>query len=317
VQKRGCFGCSLPLIIGIGVIALALTVVGFLTGSIGRSIFGDIGPSWLRVPSPEPQLPPEPVFHIAGFPVANTMITAWISIILIVVLSYLAFRRPKLVPRGLQSVMEFVYGSLLSFCQSVAGERNGRRFFPVVATIFIFVLVNAWVGLLPFYGDALVFTISGHHYPLLRGANTDLNLTLSLALFSFACIEFYGIRDLGFGYIRKFVRLGQLGKGLGQLVKGKVGSAFGSIFFGIIDMAVGVLEALSELIRIVSFSFRLFGNMMAGEILLLITAFLIPMVFAIPFYGLELLFSFVQALIFGGLTLVFMTVAVSSHEDHG
>jgi F-type H+-transporting ATPase subunit a len=316
VPKRGCFGCSLPLVIGVGIIAIALTVIGFLTGSIGRSIFGDLGPSWLHVPSPEPQLPPEAVFHVGGFPVTNTMITAWISIVIIVVLSFLAFRHPKIVPRGLQAVMEFVFGSLLSFSQSVAGEKNGRRFFPIVATIFIFVLINAWVGLLPFYGDALVFTVSGHHYPLLRGANTDLNLTLSLALFSFVCIEFYGFRDLGFGYLSKFVRLGQLGKGLGQLFTGKIGSAFGSIFFGIIDMAVGVLEALSELIRIVSFSFRLFGNMMAGEILLLITAFLIPMVFAIPFYGLELLFSFVQALIFAGLTLVFMTVAVSSHETH-
>jgi F-type H+-transporting ATPase subunit a len=315
VPKRGCLGCSLPLVIGIGIIALALTVIGFLTGSIGRKLFGNIGPDWLQISSPEIQLPPEPIFHISSWPITNTMITAWISILLIIVLSYLAFRRPKMIPQGLQAVMEFVYGSLLSFCQSVAGEKNGRRFFPVVATIFIFVLVNAWAGLLPFYGDAIVFTISNHHYPLLRGANTDLNVTASLALFSFMCIEYYGIKYLGLNYFSKFFRLGQLGNGLKQLFRGKLGPALGSIFFGAIDVVVGILEGLSEFIRIVSFSFRLFGNMMAGEILLLITAFLIPMVFAIPFYGLELLFSFVQALIFGGLTLVFITVAVSSHEE--
>jgi len=316
VRKRGCLGCSFPLIIGISIILVVLTILGFISGSIGRSIFGDVGPSWLRVPNPEPQLPPGVIFHIGSFGVTNTMLTAWISILLIIGLSYFAFRRPKLVPTGLQAVMEYVFGSLLDFCQSVAGEKNGRRFFPVVSTIFIFVLVNAWISLLPFYGDAILRHIHGSEVPVFRGANTDLNLTLALALFSFICIEFYGIKDLGLaGYLSKFIRVRQIKEGIIQLFKGKVKSALGTLFFGAIDFIVGLLETLSEFIRIVSFSFRLFGNMLAGEILLLVTAFLIPMVFAIPFYGLEFLFSFVQALIFGGLTLVFMTVAVSGHEE--
>jgi F-type H+-transporting ATPase subunit a len=312
VQKKGCLGCSFPVIIGIVVVVLALTIVGLVSGAL----FGNHGPSWLSVPSPQPELPPEAIFHIGGFPITNTMITAWISIILIIVLSVIAFRRMKLVPRGFQGFMEYVFGSLLNFCVGVAGEKNGRRFFPVMATIFLFVIVNAWISLLPFYGNALGFT-EGHKFiPLFRGANTDLNLTLALALFSFFCIEYYGIKELGFfHYMTKFVRFGKLKEGLGKLLKGKVKPAFGAIFFGIIDVVVGLLEFLSEIIRIVSFSFRLFGNMMAGEILLLIAAFLVPMILAIPFYGLELLFSFVQALIFGGLTLVFMTVAVTSHEE--
>jgi F-type H+-transporting ATPase subunit a len=317
VPKRGCLGCSFPLVIVFGVVLVALTVLGFITGAIGSSILGNIGPSWLHVASPEPHLPAHTLFQVGSFLITNTMITAWISIIVIIVLSFIAFRRPKLVPKGLQTLMEFIFGSLLSFCESVAGEKNGRRFFPVVATLFIFVIFNAWLGLLPFYGDSIIVTQGGVQYPLLREANTDLNLPLALAIFSFVATEYFGLKDLGLGYLKKFVRFGQVSKGVRQLFAGKVKPAMGSLFFGAIDVVVGALEALSEVIRIVSFSFRLFGNMTAGEILLLITAFLIPMVFAIPFYGLELLFSFVQALIFGGLTLVFMTVAVSSHDDEG
>jgi F-type H+-transporting ATPase subunit a len=316
VKKKGCLGCSFPLLITIAIIIIALTVFGFISGSIGRSIFGNIGPTWLQVPNPEPQLPPEAILYIGGFGVTNTMLTAWISIVIVILLSYLAFRRPKLVPSGLQVVMEFVFGSLLSFCQSIAGEKNGRRFFPVISSIFLFVLANAWISLLPFYGDAIYRIVGEHHVPLFRGANTDLNLTLALAIFAFVCIEYYGIKDLGFfHYVGKFLRLGQIKRGICQLFTGKVKPALGLFFFGFIDFAVGILELVSEYIRIISFSFRLFGNMLAGEILLLVTAFLIPMIFAIPFYGLEFLFSFVQALIFSSLTLVFITIAVSNHEE--
>lgn len=313
MPKKGCLGCSFPVVVIFGVVFIALTVLGFITGSIGQSILGNIGPSWLHVPPPEPSLPAEKLFQVGSFPITNTLITAWITIIFIIVVSFIAFRRPKLVPKGLQNVVEYVFSSLLSFCESVAGEKNGRRFFPAVATIFIFVIVNAWLGLLPFYGD--VFLKGGAPFQILREANTDLNVPLALALFSFVATEYFGLRDLGLGYLKKFVRLGQLGKGLRLLFAGKLKPAMGTLFFGFIDVVVGALEALSEVIRIISFSFRLFGNMTAGEILLVITAFLVPMVFAIPFYGLELLFSFVQALIFGGLTLVFMTVAVASHEE--
>jgi F-type H+-transporting ATPase subunit a len=317
MKKKGCLGCSFPILIGLIVLILALTVIGFISGSIGRSILGNIGISqYFHISNTEVELQPGVIFNLGFFPITNTMITAWISIILVILLSYFAFRRPKMVPTGLQKFMEYVYGSLLNFCVSVAGEKNGRRFFPIVSTIFIFVITNAWLSLLPIYGNAIYALVEGKEMPFLRGANTDLNLTISLAVFAFCCIEFFGFKELGFiHYAEKFIRLRQLKRGLVSLFKGQLKSSLGAIFFGLIDLVVGGLEALSEIIRIVSFSFRLFGNMLAGEILLLVTAFLIPMVFAIPFYGLEVLFSFVQALIFGGLTLVFMTVAVSSHDE--
>jgi F-type H+-transporting ATPase subunit a len=317
VPKRGCLGCSFPLIIGTGIIVIALTIIGFLTGSIGTKLLGrSIGPDWLHVPTPQIELPPEALFSIGAFHVTNTMITAWITIILIIVLSYLAFRRPKLVPSGLQSLIETVFGALLGFCTGVAGEKNGRRFFPVMATIVIFVVINAWLNLLPFFGSAFYISEGGKHIPLLRGANTDLNVTLALAIFSFFAVEYYGIKDLGLTrYMKKFIRLGELKQGFSLLFRGKVKSALGALFFGVLNAFVGLLETLSEFMRIISFSFRLFGNMIAGEILLLVLAFLVPLTLASPFYGLEAFIGLLQGFVFGFLTLIFINLAVASHEE--
>lgn len=317
MPKKGLLGCSFPLLIGISFIFIVLFAVGFAVGPLGKSIFGDIGlPAWLSVPEPHPELPAETVFHLFGFPIANSVIAAWITIIVLVGFSYAATRRMKLVPSRLQTIFEFALGSLLKFCQSVAGEEKGRRFFPIVATIFLFVAFNAWLGLVPGYGSILIHTAEGEVH-LLRPANTDINMPLALALISFISVQYFGMRSLGsFRYIGKFINVGPIFRGLGQLVRGKLRAGLAGIFTGIIGAFIGFLEALSELVRILSFTFRLFGNMTAGEILLLISAFLIPWLFALPFYGLELLVGFVQALIFGGLTLVFLTVATTAHE-HG
>lgn len=313
MTKRKIIGCPFPVFIGISILFLVLVIYTLLGGPIGSAMFHISYPSWLKVGPPAPELPPEAVFNIGSFSVTNTMIATWITIIVLVLLSYFAFRKSKLVPRGLQSFMEFIYGALLDFCESVAGEKNGRRFFPVVATIFIFVMLNAWISLIPGFDGAIYV---GDKVPLLRGANTDLNVTLFLAIFSFICTEFYGFRDLGiFRYLLKFIRIHKLSHGLHQLFKGNIKAALGNILFGVVDVATGAIETLSEFIRIISFSFRLFGNMIAGEILLLVMTYMVA--FGIPtiFYGLEFFVGFVQALIFGGLTLVFMTIAVMPHEE--
>ncbi len=321
MPKRGCLGCSFPVIIGVAVIVLALLVVSLLGGPVGSKLLGLIGihfelPAWASVLKPEPKLPAEAILHVGGFLITNTMIAAWITTIVLVVVSILATRRMKLVPAGLQALLEFVLELLLNFCNSVAGEKNGRKFFPVVATIFLFVIVNACLSLIPGYGSIVVIEAGHKMVPLLRGANTDLNVPLVLALFSFVAVEYFGIRTLKLRYLKKFINVSKLGSGVKMLFMGKVKSAFAEIFFGIIDVAVGLLEALSEFIRIVSFTFRLFGNMTAGEILLLIAAFLVPWVFPVIFYGLELLVGLIQAVVFGGLTLVFLTMAVASHDEH-
>jgi F-type H+-transporting ATPase subunit a len=321
VAKGSKFGISSPLLVGILIIFFALIVFGILIGPIGSKIIGvEIGPSWLRVETPEPSLAPGVLFNIGNFPITNTMITAWITIILLALLTFLAFRRPKIVPAGIQKVMEYIYNALLDFCISVAGEKDGRRFFPFVATIFLFVITNAYLGLLPFYGDALFITdAAGKHIPLLRAANTDINVPLSLALFAWISIEAFGLKAHGlFQYAKKFLNFHRIGKGFGNLFRGNIKSALGDLIFGVIDAFVGILELVSEFIRIISFTFRLFGNMTAGEVLILIVAFLAPLVTGFVVYGLETLVGFVQALIFGGLTLVWMTTAVAKHaeEEH-
>ena len=316
MSKRRVLGLPLPVLIGIVVVVLGLFVVGFISGPIGQKLFPGLElPGWLSVPRPEPKLPAEMVFHLFGFPITNSIITAWLSIVVLVGVSYAVTRRLKLIPTRLQSLLESTLGWLLGFCQDVAGEENGRRFFPIIATIFLFVITNAWLGLIPGFGSILITNAEGETVHLLRGANTDINMPLALALISFVFVEYWGIKSLGgLRYLRKFVNVGQFFKSLGQLARGRLRVGLGGLFRGGIDIFVGILETMSEFIRIVSFTFRLFGNMTAGEILLLIVAFLVPWVLVIPFYGLELLVGFVQALIFAGLTLVFATLAVTHHE---
>ncbi|MDP3878951.1 MAG: FoF1 ATP synthase subunit a [Dehalococcoidales bacterium] len=317
MPKKSLLGCSFPLAIGVILALLALFLLGFASGPLGASVFGDLGlPDWLSVSQPHPELPAEVIFHVLEFPVTNSVIATWVTVLVLVGFSYAVSRRVRIIPRRWQGLLEFILGSLLSFCQSVAGERNGVRFFPVVATIFLFVGFNAWLALLPGFGSIVVHTGHGEAH-LLRAANTDINTPLAVALMSFVFVEYFGIRMLGAGYMKKFFNFGQFLSGLGQLARGRPLTGLSGIFNGIIQIFIGLIEFLSEMVRVVSFTLRLFGNMTAGEILLLMAVFLVPYLFALPFYGLELLVGFVQALIFGGLTLIFLTVAVTPHSHEG
>lgn len=272
-------------------------------------------------PGPHVVLPAEDIFHIGPIPIRNTMITAWLSILVLSLLFTWGTRRMRIIPQGLQNLVEAVIEAMLNFVESVAGEKNGRRFFPVVATIFLFVITNAWTSLIPGfnvigfgemheYGGALMGQTTAFvvKEPLLRLANTDINLPLALAIMSFIFVEYWGITSVGFtAYASKFVRVGQLAR---KGIIPKFSAAVEIIF-------VGPIELLSEFIRIISFTFRLFANMTAGEVLLITIAFIVPWFVAVVFYGLELLIGFVQALVFGLLTLVFATMAVAHHgEEH-
>jgi F-type H+-transporting ATPase subunit a len=326
VRNKKILGCSFPLLIVISVVIILFTLFGLIGGPIGQSLsqkftflqpLVNIFPTWLHVENPQPELTPGILFQSGFFTITNTMISAWITIILLVVVSFLAFRKPKLVPTGLQKFMEFVYCTLLDFCVSIAGEKNGRRFFPFVATIFVFILTNSWLGLLPFFGDAYrVLSVDGKLVAFFRNPNTDINVPLALACFAWISIEVFGVRAVGFGhYMKKFLNFRRLGEGFKNIFKGKIKTALGDIIFGCIDIFVGILEGVSEVIRLVSFTFRLFGNMTAGEVLILVVAFLAPLILGFVVYGLELFFGFLQALIFGGLTVVWMTMAITPHEE--
>jgi F-type H+-transporting ATPase subunit a len=310
-------GCATRIIVFSLVIILALFVVGFVFGPLGASFFGIKVPSFMAVPKPQVELASGVLFNVAGFPITNTLLASWLTVIVLAIVFYVCTRKMKLIPGRLQNLAEMAVETLLSFVKSAAGEKHARLLFPAVATIFIYVITNAYLALLPFFGTIVVTGQAGTAVPLFRAANTDINVPLSIAVMSFIFVEFWGMRSLGaFHYLGEFFNFGQLGRGVKELFKGKIRPAITNIAFGFINLFVGILEVFSHLIRIVSFTFRLFGNMTAGEILLLISAFLIPLVFTIPFYGLELLIGFIQALIFAGLTLVFGIIAVSPmHEE--
>lgn len=305
----GKLGCSTRILIPLILVVLVLFVIGFVSGALGKSLLGGKEFfSFLSVERPHIQLPAEeishPLFSLGHFEfiLTNTILASWITLVVLLILAFAATRRMRLIPSGVQNILEAGLEVLFNFVTSVAGEKNGRRFFPVIATIFLFVIVNAWLSLLPGFGSVTIKNPEGHFVPLLRGANTDINVPLAIALMSFIFVEYWGFSSQGWKYITKFINVG-------KLLRGK--------FMGIVDAFVGVLEALSELIRILSFTLRLFGNMTAGEILLLVIVFLVPLVVAPIFYGLELFIGFVQALIFSGLTLVFATLAVAGHgEEH-
>ena len=261
----------------------------------------------------------EPFYKLGPIYITNTLVTSWLSIIVLIGFFYLATRKMKLVPKGLQNMAETIIEFMLNFVEGVAGKDNGRRFFPIVATIFLYILLNAWLALLPVFNFIGISQQQAGgtttYIPFLRAANTDINVPLMLALVSFFSVEYWGITSLGLRYyLGKFFKFGQLLQGLGQLIRGKIKSAVSTILYGAIDAFVGALELLSEFVRIISFTFRLFGNMMGGEVLLLTIPFLIPWVFSSLFYGLETFLGLIQAVIFGVLTLVFATIAISKPE---
>ena len=328
-------GSKKLLVVG-ALVVVALLLAGLVTGAIGAAFLKSDGEPEGLIPKPVVHLAPQPVFpadareHFLEFeegyantpfekplwpPVlTNTILSSWLTTLVLVSLFAVGTARTRLVPRGLQNLLEMVVEALLGFIESVAGKERGRSFVPVIATIFLFVAFNAWMGLLPFY-PALGW-VRGNHLEahLLRPAGTDLNMPLALALVSFAFVQYCGVRALGAHYVNKFIRVGSLKQGMRDLVRGRpTGAIQGLLEF----FFVGPLEAFSELVRILSFTFRLFGNMTAGEILVLVFTFLISFVATVLVYGLEILVGFVQALIFAGLTLVFATLAVTAHGEEG
>lgn len=269
--------------------ALVLFVVGIGLGAIGAAL-REASP---LVPIPHVVLAAEPVFTVGGFTITNTMLSAWLTSVVVILLFGLAARNMQVVPGRFQNLIEIFIEALYGFIKGVAGEYAARRYFAILATIFVFVAFNAWMALLPFY-PTFGFMDHGHvEKHLFRSAATDINMPLALAVVSFLFVEGVGFRIHRLGYLREFFRLDHP-----------------------IQAFVGILELLSHLIRLVSFTFRLFGNMLAGEIVLFMMTFLLVFVGPVVFYGLEILVGGVQALIFMGLTLVFAVMASAAHQEH-
>lgn len=289
----------------------------------------------------------EPIFYVGKMAVTNSMFTSLIVSLIILTLAYFASKSidPKARrPKGLQNFLEAYVEAFWGLVQSSSHNLQATAvIFPIVASVFIYILFNNWYGLMPWVptiginepakniavvNEVLATTTTSEHdlevaqehleeavvhdqaessetheegvgsegvhkkfVPIFRPATADLNGTIALALMSVAATQFIGLKFLGASYLTKFFNL----KGIGTFV--------------------GFLELLSEFSKIISFAFRLFGNILAGEVLLAVINSLIPLLLPLPFFGLEIFVGLIQALVFAMLTIVFMSLATHAHED--
>lgn len=249
-----------------------------------------------------PPLVAETLFHIGPLPVTNALLNGWIAVILLVVFAILLQRRRAAVPRGLQNATEAATEFFLGTVESVTHDRErARKFLPIVGTIFIFILLSNWMGLIP--GTGSIGLMRGEEFiPLFRPAGSDLNFTIALAVTSVLIANIFGIATIGFfKHLNHFIPFGTV---VASFKKGGIG-----IFTGIVEFFVGLIELVSEVAKIVSLSLRLFGNVFAGEVLLTVIASLMAFFVPLPFMGLELLVGVIQAMVFSLLVLVYLTVA--------
>jgi len=245
-----------------------------------------------------------------GFPVTNSMVVTWIVALGLILFAQLATRNMKQVPDGAQNFLEWLIESLYGFLEGILGPHLVRRTFWFFATIFIFILSANWVGLIPGVGSMGwgQRTPEGFQLeePFFRGANADVNLTMAMALIFFACWIVWGLREIGPGGFLK------------ELFAPK-GSSTGAlkVLLIVVFFAAGCLEVISILFRPISLSFRLYGNIFAGETMLETMARMpqVGWLVQVPFYFLELLVGLVQALVFMLLTAVFTLLICQHHED--
>ena len=383
-----------PIVLGI------LFIVAILGGGLGSAL----GLGFISAPFAYISIPSETLYVFEGSKdnflidflnsaITNTLLMSLLTIVILLVVSIKATSKMKIIPSGMQNLIEFAIEAMYNTCKKIAGEEKGKIFFPLVMTIFLFVVISNWIGVLPGTGtigriesaeeychhqekkdnlghdvkfniykkngnlsstlfgfgsskykinssDSALFkhsdskdNHSDHHgnkicshdwlhhefadaknlkakelgvenfdnnyqagilVPFFRGSNSDINTTLALALCAMITIHWWGIRYLGlFGHFGKFINFKN----------------------GPINFFVGILELVGEFAKVISFTFRLFGNIFAGEVLLFAMAFLLPLIGIIPFIGLELFVGLIQGLIFSMLTLVFAAIATVSHNS--
>lgn len=245
----------------------------------------------------EVSLAAENVFHLGPLPITNSLLATWAVMAILIIGAIILNRKIKKdKPGGFQNLVEMIFEGALGLMDSVTQDRKqSAKFFPFVFTFFILIIAGNWFGLLPGVG-----TIGFHEIldgqetfvPLLRGSAADLNFTLALAAISVVVTQVIAIVTLGFiKHSKKYVN-------------------FKNPIMGF----VGALEGISEFAKILSFSFRLFGNIFAGEVLLIVIGLIIPYLVPIPFLFLELFVGFIQAFIFSVLTLVFLKIATTATE---
>lgn len=257
----------------------------------------------------------EPIGHIGSFPVTNSLFTTWIVVIIVLVFSLALKLRIKQIPKGFQNFFEFLIEGAMNLADSVTGDKKiTKKVFPLAFTIFIFVLLSNWLGILPLGGFGIIeVTEHGKAFiPFIRSGTADINTTLALGLVAVIGSNIFGIISIGaWKMFNKYVNV----KAFGEIIK-KVRKEPAILISAPIMFFVGILELVGEFAKIASLSFRLFGNVFAGEVLLMAMSTILAYVLPLPFMGLEIFVGLIQAFIFSLLTLVYFTIAAQDHEEH-
>ena len=255
-----------------------------------------------------PPIAAEKLFFIGSFPVTNAYLNSLFAVLVIVVFAYIIKRKVSDIPKGPQNFAESVLEIMLSYADGVTGSRQkSLKLLPMVGSLFLFIVISNWIGILPGIGSIGIYKTAAdgirEFIPMFRSANSDLNLTLAMALSCIVTTHILGIIAIGFfRYANKFIKLGDLWSAFKSLSAEKILVAF-------VEFGVGFLEIISEVSKVLSLSLRLFGNIFAGEVLLTVLASLISYIVPLPFMGLELLVGLIQALVFSMLILVYASIA--------
>ncbi len=237
---------------------------------------------------------PEVIIHALGISVTNSLLASILLTILFAIICMVFSVKSTDSNSRFAFFIRFVLTKVYDLFESILKDKTAV-FFPILGAFFVYILLSNWIGLIPGVGSVLIDVVHEgvvEHVPLLRAATADLNTTIALALISVVLIQVYGIKYLG---IKKYV---------GKFIT----------FSSPIDFFVGVLDIISEFSKILSFAFRLFGNVFAGEVLLAVIAFLIPVLASFPFLMLEIFVGLIQALVFSMLSAVFISMATADHH---
>lgn len=256
----------------------------------------------------------EPLGHIGSLTITNSLLASWATVLILVVFLISASWQIRKIPRGVQNIFELLLEKALELADSITGSRKrSEKFLPISLALFLFILVNNWLGLLPGMGTIGFNETEGGHtlfVPLLRGGTADINTTLALAIFAVVASHIMGTLMVGaWEYLNKFVSLKLI-----MEIPGKIRKNFTVILVNPIKVFVGLVEIISEFAKVASLTFRLFGNIFAGEVLLASMMALFAYILPLPFMFLELIVGIIQALIFAILALVYMTIATEQHE---
>ncbi len=256
----------------------------------------------------------ETIGHIGSFPVTNTLVNSTVLMVLFVAFAFYVKTHLTKIPGKLQNAMESVIEFLLGYFDQVTNDRKkSLQFFPIVGTLFLFILLSNWLGLLPGAGSIGIWEMKEgalELVPIMRSANSDLNMTIAMAAFSVIVSHLFGMFSLGFfTHWNKFIQIGTIWKAIKSFKPINILTA-------LVEFLVGFIELFSEAAKIVSLSLRLFGNVFAGEVLLTVISSLVSYFVPLPFMGLELLVGVVQATVFSLLVLVYLTVSTTApHGD--